>query len=113
MRGRRGFWWATIALLLIPIPAWPQKHQVPAPQRDFTIFFGRDLPVISASDKAVIAQAAMNAKNLMGLRGKVDVRDYVDYLDVKGEEQRAFRTHGKGRARRARPRRDRCGEIGL
>jgi outer membrane protein OmpA-like peptidoglycan-associated protein len=78
MRGRRGFWRATIALLIVPIPAWPQKHQVPAPQRDFTIFFGRDSTVISARDKAAIAQAAMNAKNLMGLRGRVDVRGYVD-----------------------------------
>ena len=78
MRGRRGFWRATIALLLIPIPAWPQEYQIPAPQRDFTIFFGRASAVISARDKVVIAQAAINAENLMGLRGRVDVRGYVD-----------------------------------
>ena len=46
MRGRRGFWRATIALLIIPILAWRQKKQVPAPQRDFTIFFGRDSTAI-------------------------------------------------------------------
>ena len=78
MRGRRGFWRATIALLIEPIPAWPQKRQVPAPQRDFTIFFGWNSAVISARNKAVIAQAAMNAKNLMDLRGRVEVRGYVD-----------------------------------
>ena len=78
MRGRRGFWRATIALLIVPFAAWPQRRQVPASQRDFTIFFGRNSTVISARDKAVIAQAATNAKNLMDLRGRVEVRGYVD-----------------------------------
>ena len=76
MRGRRCFWRATIALLMVPVAAWPQRRQVPAPQRDFTIFFGRNSTVISARDRAVIAQAATNAQNLMDLRGRVEVRGY-------------------------------------
>ena len=77
MRGR-GFWWATIVLLILPIAAWPQRRQVPAPQRDFTIFFGWNSTEIAAGDKLVIAQAATNAKNLMDLRGRVEVLGYVD-----------------------------------
>ncbi len=34
--------------------------------------------MISPRDKDLIAQAAMNAKNLMGLQGRVQVRGYVD-----------------------------------
>ena len=41
MGARRGFWHLTIVLSLLiqPSAAWPQKRQVPAPQRTFTIFF--------------------------------------------------------------------------
>ena len=67
MRGR-GFWRATILLLILPMAAWPQRRQVPAPQRDFTIFFGWNSTEIATRDKVVIAQAATNAKNLMDLR---------------------------------------------
>jgi OOP family OmpA-OmpF porin len=79
MSARRGLWQLTIVLpLLIEPSAATQKRQVPAPQRNFTIFFGWNSAVIPPRDKDVVAQAAMNAKNLMDLRGWVEVRGYVD-----------------------------------
>jgi len=80
MSARRGLWQLTIVLPLLiePSAAWPQKRQVPAPQRNFTIFFNWNSAVIPPRDKDVVAQAAMNAKNLMDLRGWVEVRGYVD-----------------------------------
>ena len=80
MSARRGFWHLTIVLSLLiqPSAAWPQKRQVPAPQRTFTIFFGWNSATIPSRYKDVVAQAAMNAKNLMDLRGWVEVRGYVD-----------------------------------
>jgi OOP family OmpA-OmpF porin len=80
MGARRGFWHLTIVLSLLiqPSAAWPQKRQVPAPQRTFTIFFDWNSATIPSRYKDVVAQAAMNAKNLMDLRGWVEVRGYVD-----------------------------------
>jgi OmpA-OmpF porin, OOP family len=80
MSARRGFWHLTIVLSLLiqPSAAWPQKRQVPAPQRTFTIFFGWNSATIPSRYKDVVAQAALNAKNLMDLRGWVEVRGYVD-----------------------------------
>ena len=80
MSARRGFWHLTIVLSLLiqPSAAWPQKRQVPAPQPTFTIFFGWNSATIPSRYKDVVAQAAMNAKNLMDLRGWVEVRGYVD-----------------------------------
>jgi OOP family OmpA-OmpF porin len=79
MSARRGLWQLTIVLpLLIEPTAATQKRQVPAPQRNFTIFFGWNSAVIPPRNKDVVAQAAMNAKNLMDLRGWVEVRGYVD-----------------------------------
>ncbi len=80
MHTRRGLWRLIIilALSIEPLAAWSQKRQAPAPQRNFTIFFNWNSAVISPRDKDLIAQAAMNAKNLMGLPGRVQVRGYVD-----------------------------------
>ena len=80
MSASRGMWQSAVILLLLiePSAAWAQKRQIPAPQRDFTIFFDWNSAVISARNKDVIAQAALNAKNLMDLRGRVEVRGYVD-----------------------------------
>ena len=46
MRVRRGLCQLTIVppLLIGPSAAWPQKRQVPAPQRNFTIFFDWNSP---------------------------------------------------------------------
>ena len=80
MSASRGMWQSAVILLLLiePSKAWAQKRQIPAPQRDLTIFFDWNSAVISSRNKDVIAQAALNAKNLMDLRGRVEVRGYVD-----------------------------------
>jgi OOP family OmpA-OmpF porin len=113
MRGRRGFWRATIVLLIVPITAWPQRRQVPAPQRDFTIFFGWNSTVIAVRDKVVIAQAATNAKNLMDLRGRVEVLGYVDTSMSKDKSFALSERMAKAVRDELSPRRDRCGESGL
>jgi hypothetical protein len=89
MRERRGFWRATIALLIVPIPAWPQEHQVPAPQRDFTIFFGRDSIVISARDKAA-ARAVLSTRSGASARNNSPRRLNTDAAEgCQGDLQQA------------------------
>jgi OOP family OmpA-OmpF porin len=80
MWSRRRFWPLAMALPLMfePLTAWPQKDQIPAPQRAFMIFFRWNSADLTARDKQVIAQAAMHAKRLMDRQGHVDVRGYVD-----------------------------------
>jgi OmpA-OmpF porin, OOP family len=80
MWSRRRFWQLAMVLPLMfePLTAWPQKDQIPAPQRTFMIFFRWNSADLMARDKQVIAQAAMHAKRLMDRQGQVDVRGYVD-----------------------------------
>ena len=72
MSASRGMWQSAVILLLLiePSEARAQKRQIPAPQRDFMIFFDWNSAVISARNKGRDRPSGAECQEPHGLAGK-------------------------------------------